>query len=339
VGKLIRARSNAGKWDCATANFWHGTRWDFGMNARSFRALFFARGIFTAAVLVAAQLAQAASEDARITRVIRDVKLLPSEAKPKPAALNDKVSEDTGVSTGDESRSELTFDDLTITRLGANTVFSFNKAGRNVDLAGGSMLLRVPKDSGGATMTTNAITVGITGTTVILEARHSGRNKLIALEGGARVSLKKNPSESVFVPGGMMEDIPPGATKLPAPVRADIGKIMNENPLVTDFAPLPSRDLIYATQGNPPIYPGRPHPVFIRPPILGGTVATGGGGKKPPPRPKRPGKGTGSTSTGTTAAGSPHTGVSGAGLGSTPKPKVSPTPSKRRKPTPNPGPT
>src|SRR5437867_2744754 len=95
-----------------------------------------------------AQTGGASSKDARVTRIIRDVKLLAENAEPQPAALNDKVNEDTAVRTGEKSRSELTFVDLTITRLGADTIFSFNKAGRAVELGGGAMLLYVPKDSG-----------------------------------------------------------------------------------------------------------------------------------------------------------------------------------------------
>ncbi len=84
--------------------------------------------------------------------------------------MNDRVAEDTGVRTGGESRSELTFADLTITRLGANTIFSFNKAGRNAQVDSGSILLRVPKESGGGRIRTNAVTVAVTGTTVIVES-------------------------------------------------------------------------------------------------------------------------------------------------------------------------
>ena len=232
-------------------------------------------------ILLAAGQAVAASDtspkEARVTRVIRDVKLLPSEAKPRPAALNDMVSEGTGVRTGSNSRSELTFVDLTITRLGANTVFSFDKGGRNVDLSGGSVLLRVPKDSGGARMSTPAVSVAITGTTVTLEATRAGRNRLTVLEGGARLFLKKNVNESVYVRGGQMEDVPPGATKLPPPVNVNLDDIMNKDPLITDFPPLPSRDLIYATKSNPPIYQGQPGPVSIGIPILPGLVGIGVG--------------------------------------------------------------
>src|SRR5437763_1828033 len=64
-------------------------------------------------------------QQARVTQVVNDVKLLPNQAAPRPAALNDEVKQGTAVRTGSDSRPELTFSDLTITRLGANTVFSF----------------------------------------------------------------------------------------------------------------------------------------------------------------------------------------------------------------------
>jgi FecR protein len=256
------------------------------------------------AILFPSVPAQAASDEARVTRIIKDVKVLPAEAKPKPAVLNEKIGDGTGVRTGDQSRSELTFTDRTIERLGANTVFSFNRGGRSVRLNNGSMLLRVPKDSGGADMSTNAVTVGITGTTVILETRN-GRNKLIALEGGARVSLNKHKGESVYVRGGQMEDVPAGANKLPPPVNINLSDLMRKNPLITDFPPLPSQDLIMATASNPPASTGQPvngepvgpGPVSGQPPIIpiitgmglgpffGGS--SGGGGGHPNTGPTR----------------------------------------------------
>lgn len=242
---------------------------------------------FAMGVALVAPNAGAAVDEARVTRIIKDVKLLPSQAKPKPAILDEKVTDGTGVRTGDQSRSELTFVDLTIERLGANTVFSFHRGGRSVRLNNGSMLLRVPKDSGGADMATAAVTVGITGTTVILETR-AGRNKLIVLEGGARVSLNKHKGESVYVRGGQMEDVPAGASKLPPPVNINLSSLMRKHPLITGFSPLPSRDLIMATAANPPASPGQPvdgeptrsGPGFI-PPIIGvglGPIFGGGGG-------------------------------------------------------------
>jgi hypothetical protein len=222
------------------------------------------------AVLLVASYAVAADsrKEARVTQIIRDVKILPADASARAAVVNDRVADDTGVRTGGESRSELTFTDLTITRLGANTIFSFNKAGRNAQVDSGSILLRVPKDSGGGRIRTSAVTVAVTGTTVIMETARGGRNKLIILEGSARLSLVKYPKQFQNARGGQMIDVPPGATTVPLPVNVDLNDIMKKHPLITDFPPLPSRDLIAATsqQQQPP--PSGPSVLPVLPVVI-----------------------------------------------------------------------
>jgi hypothetical protein len=228
--------------------------------------------------------ADSSKKEARITRIVREVKVLPANAPATPAELNQLIKESSGVRTGDESRSELTFVDLTITRLGANTIFSFNRAGRTAELETGQMLLRVPKDSGGATIKAIAVTVGIAGTTVIFEGNRAGAGKLIVLEGGAQMRLNKYPKQSKHVNAGQMLDVKAGATSLPDPVPANLGQIMKTHPLITDFPPLPSQDLIAAAvnqhgSSNQPVYQSNPvggSPVTTQPiiplpiPIIGG---------------------------------------------------------------------
>src|SRR5213595_2456715 len=89
-------------------------------------------------------------KEAKVTQVIQDVKVLPSYAAPRPAAVNDNVRQGTAVQTGVQSRSELTFKDQTITRLGEKTIFSVGEGSRNIDLGSGQFLLYVPKKAGGA---------------------------------------------------------------------------------------------------------------------------------------------------------------------------------------------
>ena len=71
-------------------------------------------------------------KEARVTQVVKDVKVVAAQAAPRPATLSDTIRGDTAVRTGVESRAELTFSDLTIARLGANTIFSFNEGTRTV---------------------------------------------------------------------------------------------------------------------------------------------------------------------------------------------------------------
>jgi hypothetical protein len=244
--------------------------------------------VISVAFLVSVPIVMAAaSKEARVTQIIRDVKLLPSEAAARPAAVNDKVSEDTGVRTGGDSRSELTFSDLTITRLGANTIFSFSKAGRTAKVDSGSILLRVPKDSGGGTIRNNTVTVAVTGTTVIFEANRPNR-RLMTLEGSARVSLTAKPREFRNVLAGQMIDVPAGATTLPMPVNIDLNDVMRNHPLITDFKPLPSQPLIMAAaqqpqSAPPPTYSGPQIAIDIFGGFTGGTRHHG-----PRRDPKRP---------------------------------------------------
>lgn len=232
----------------------------------------------------------ASSKEARVTQIVREVKLLPSEADPRPAAVNDKVAEDTGVRTGGDSRSELTFSDLTITRLGSNTIFSFSKAGRTAKVESGSILLRVPKDSGGGSIKTSAVTVAVTGTTVIFETSRGGKSKLITLEGSSRVSLTTKPREFRNVLAGQMIDVPAGATTLPMPVNIDLNDVMRNHPLITDFKPLPSQPLIMAAAAQQ--QPASPPPASSGPnisiDIFGGGFTGGNRHHDPRHDPRRP---------------------------------------------------
>jgi hypothetical protein len=102
-------------------------------------------------------------KEAQVTQVIQYVRLLPSSAAPRPAAVNDNVRQGTAVQTGVQSRSELTFNDQTITRLGEKTIFSAGEGARTIDLGSGQFLLYVPKHSGGAKVKMGAVTAAITG--------------------------------------------------------------------------------------------------------------------------------------------------------------------------------
>src|SRR2546430_4483796 len=206
--------------------------------------------------------------EGRVTTIFHDVHLLPAQADARPAVIDDKVDEGTALRTGGDSRSELTFADLTITRLGENTIFSFNRAGRSVRLDSGSILLYARKNSGAAGISTKAVSVGITGTTVIFESKPAGYDRLIVLEGNARFSLNDYPDQSMEVHGGQLLNVKAGAKKLPKPGRVDLRRIVRTHPLIKNFPPLPSLDLILASIKNP----NAPGPRGGRGPIARPTV-------------------------------------------------------------------
>jgi len=102
-------------------------------------------------------------KEAKVTQVIQDVRVIPSNAAARPAAVNDSVCQGTAVQTGVQSRSELTFKNQTITRLGEKTIFSVGEGPRTIDLGSGQFLLYAPKKAGGAKVKMGPVTAAITG--------------------------------------------------------------------------------------------------------------------------------------------------------------------------------
>lgn len=228
-----------------------------------FRAIVPPKFAFSVALLLlffAARSATAAQfRQAQVTQIVKEVQLLPGQATPRSATINERVGSGTAVRTGTDSRAELTFTDQTLARLGANTLFNFNEGTRNLDLGGGAMLLRVPKGAGGAKVTTAAVTAAITGTTVLLEYHRNAYIKLISLEGTARMYLNKRLGESVLIRPGQMLIVKPDAKTLPDPVDVDLKRLAKTCLLITGFPPLASETLIdqeiQNQENNPDLIP------------------------------------------------------------------------------------
>lgn len=182
--------------------------------------------------------------EAKVTQVVQDVKLLPSGGAPQPATVNADVRHGTAVQTGVQSRSELTFKDKTITRLGEKTIFSVGGEGRTIDLGSGQFLLYVPKKAGGTKIKMGPVTAGITGTTVLGNYDPSGVTTFIVLEGGACMYLDSM-GQSVYVGPGQQLTYDPITGRLEDPVDVDLNQVLN-SPLVKDFRQLPSAGLIEA---------------------------------------------------------------------------------------------
>ena len=178
----------------------------------------------------------------RVTQVVQDVKVVPSGAAARPAAVNETVHQGSAVQTGTQSRSELTFQDQTITRLGENTIFTVGQGARTVELGSGQFLLYVPKKAGGAKVKMGSVTAAITGTTVMGHVYESGIVDFTVLEGSACIHLDKW-GQAMYVAAGQRVTYDPMLQRLDNPVDVDIQEQMS-SPLVSDFRRLPSYPLI-----------------------------------------------------------------------------------------------
>ena len=206
-------------------------------------ALSLALGIWLPNALSADEL-----KEAKVTQVVQDVKLLPSNASARPAAVNDNVRQGTAVETGVQSRSELTFKDQTITRLGERTIFNVGQGARTIDLGSGEFLLYVPKKAGGANIKMGPVSAAITGTTVLGNVDPSGVTTFIVLEGSACIFLD-SVGQSLFVGPGQKLTFDPMANRLEDPVDVDLNQVIT-SPLIKDFRRLPSAPLIEQTIQN-----------------------------------------------------------------------------------------
>ncbi len=175
---------------------------------------------------------------------MNDVKLLPPQAAPCPAAVSDSVRDGDAIRTGAASRSELTFADQTIVRLGAETIVSFSDGTRTMNLGEGAMLFQIPKGAAGAKIKTAAITAASTGATGIIERHAHFYIKFLVLEGTVRCYLANRIGESLLMHAGQILITKPDATALPDPAHFDIARVMKTCLLVREFQPLLSQRLI-----------------------------------------------------------------------------------------------
>ena len=205
--------------------------------------------LFLVAVLLTPSLLQAGPlTEAQVTKIINDVRVIDPAKGVHPATINEKIRDEIGLKTGLKSRSELLFQDNTLTRIGPETSFTLQAGTRDLTLKEGTMLLQVPKGLGGAKIRTAAVTAALTGTTIMVEYKHAKHIKVLVLEGSLRLSVNGTPGDSVLLKSGRMVLMHPDAKRIPAPVTVDLRHVMQTSSLVKmakkGKQPLPSAGLI-----------------------------------------------------------------------------------------------
>ena len=146
------------------------------------------RALFSFGVLLPALASAATLNRATITEVVKDVSVISGATKaPKAARVRETFNTPDVLRTGAESRAELLAEDQTMTRVGANTLFSFEPGKREMNLQRGSVLFNSPAGKGGGTIKTAAATAAVLGTTLIVATTRDGGFKVLVLEGRGSV--------------------------------------------------------------------------------------------------------------------------------------------------------
>jgi hypothetical protein len=141
--------------------------------------------------------AQAADlSQAKVRQKFNVVTLAPNlQASAHPVAQGAVVRDDNVVRTGTESRAELEFTDLTLARIGANSIFTFDAQARSLECGRGAVLFSKPANSGRVEIRSGAVTAAITGSTGFVSTSIAGGHKK-----GERVT-----SENATTMLGMLE--------------------------------------------------------------------------------------------------------------------------------------
>jgi ferric-dicitrate binding protein FerR (iron transport regulator) len=142
--------------------------------------------------------------ETRVVQVMKDVKLNPPQATPRWAAVGDSVHDGDAISTGAVGRSELTFANQTIARLGAKTIVNISDGTRTMNLVEGAMLFQIPKGARETKIKTAAIAPASTGATSKIERHGQFYVTLLVLEGTVRFYLTNRLGESLLVQPGQI---------------------------------------------------------------------------------------------------------------------------------------
>jgi hypothetical protein len=171
---------------------------------------------------------------AKITELVPEKVFIHQDSKDKgqKAKENDEIKDNKLVRTVSASRAELEFNDKSIARLGANTVFSFQPQSRNMKFEKGVLLFQQPKGQGKTQIATPAATCAIVGTTVQMY-NVGNESKFLVLEGSMIVTTPEGVSYNLK-PGSLLVLLNDGNNTKPVIDQIDIAAILN-GPMVRDF--------------------------------------------------------------------------------------------------------
>lgn len=219
-----------------------------------FPALFRFGLILACAIATGIPLGWAADlSQATVRQKFNVVTLAPNLSAPaRPVAQGTVVRDENVVRTGTESRAELEFTDLTLARIGANAIFSFDAQARSMECERGAILFSKPAKSGRVEIRSGAVTAAITGSTGFVSTSLNGARKkgapvkaeeattiLGMLEGklkGASTWQDGRGRAHTFQfslgPGEMLVAQP---GRPPAVVQFDLPKFLRTSPLINGF--------------------------------------------------------------------------------------------------------
>jgi hypothetical protein len=204
------------------------------------------RGFLWAALgVLAMTVALRAEEPARVTEAVNKVYHGSRDAVTTSATKGTKVYNGEYIKTDAESRAELQLPTTAVTRLGANTIFTYSANSNTVDLQEGTILFCKPKDAAQLNIRTAAVTAAVLGTTGFVGVQGEGKKKIFRI-GVIEGHVKAQVNGQVFPLGaGDILQVGPGGR--PIVFAYDVPKFVRTSPLLNKFqGTLPNAPAIQA---------------------------------------------------------------------------------------------
>jgi hypothetical protein len=219
------------------------------------------------ALYICASLEARPAKDAQVTYVSRGVRLQTAAAESTPAAVGDSVGAGMTIDNRENARSELTFENNVVLRLGAKTSVNLNEIelnpllrrvyvdrvvnrivpknfiGNVIELNEGAVLFQIPKRSS-AHISSASLNITSDNATGLLERYGDSYIKLLILSGQAHVSLAGRLDERIDLKAGQILIMSPKSKELPDVAYFDIQRTISTCQLINDFAPLPGEKSI-----------------------------------------------------------------------------------------------
>ena len=152
-----------------------------------------------------------------------------------PAKVNEKIGENSKVTTAAASMAELTFGDSSITRIGANSVFSFQSKERLVKLDKGTALIHATPGNGGATVDCGGVTAAVSGSTFMASRSATGGAVFVLLESSGSLKVTTPGGQTAVIMPGQAASTGTGSKSAIQVFDVDVKKVMDTTPLVQGF--------------------------------------------------------------------------------------------------------
>lgn len=184
--------------------------------------------------VISSSLAAVDFKDAEIT-TLKNIVEHDAGQGAAPAKVSEKIGESSKVTTAAASMAELTFGDSSITRIGANSVFSFQSKERLIKLDQGTALIHASPGNGGATVDCGGVTAAVSGSTFMASRSATGGAVFVLLESSGSLKVTTPGGQTAVIMPGQAASTGTGAKSAIQVFDVDVKKVMDTTPLVQGF--------------------------------------------------------------------------------------------------------